>query len=140
MDKYLLSTINHLRRLINKCPKWVVITYIVIVWINVGLLFGSYQARNWSRYFSFCNGDFNAKEFVFPFPSQQSYYNFNKQITSRINAWDIRTYDWTEFLAYLIIPFLCIVTCILVLERTDKIKDASPDDSTQKENEEISLL
>ena len=128
--KYLIS-------LVKRCPKWVLFLYVVLVWLNTGLLFASFQARYWSDSFTVpafrfssdainCHDEtISAAYYIFPFPSQTSYY----MDYYRISAWDIRTYDWMEFLVGIFLPLLCIISCLIMLEKSDKIKDMSLNDS-----------
>lgn len=125
------------------------VSYLVFIWINIVLLFGSFQARSWRNGFHVpCSdyssttityyGDYHlASELIFPFPSRDT--GRYGQGNCWVNAWDIKTYDWTEFVASLVIPLLCIITCLLVTEMVDKIKSTSPDNSINIKYEDVSI-
>lgn len=129
--KYLIS-------LVKRCPRWVLFLYVVLVWLNIGLLFASFRARYWSDSFTVPAFSFSsdavtcfeincsAKNYIFPFPSQETFYSSDSY---RICAWDIRTYDWMEFLVGIFLPLLSFISCLFLLEKNDKIKDMSLNDS-----------
>ena len=108
-----------------RCPKWVLFSYVSFVWLNIALLIASSIVR-YNKYEPLLgSSDSIAK--IFPFPTTRFRF-YDEYESFHVIPTEIGLYDWTEFLAYLVLPLLCIITCILLSEKIDKVKNITSQD------------
>lgn len=106
-----------IKKILDVCPKWVIVVYLVNLWINIGLFIISLFAR---RPRSFSPGT-EATDWFFPF-EYVSWQFENGKMTKTVISTSIEAYDWTELLFYSLLPLFCIITCLLVIEMIDRRK------------------